>query len=180
MTLRRPALFICLALSAATAQADWRPDRVFVQAGIAQKGSAALGVGVTWESGWKRPWLGTELSGTLDLMAAGWRWDHTAGGDAHGALLALIPMARLRPDQGRSPWFFEAGIGLSVMDRHYRTPDKTFSTTFNFYDVVGLGRSFGAAREQELSLRLMHISNASIRKPNPGEEFLELRYSRRF
>lgn len=30
------------------------------------------------------------------------------------------------------------------------------------------------------ALRLQHFSNASIRHPNPGENFVQLRYARRF
>jgi lipid A 3-O-deacylase len=63
------------------------------------------------------------------------------------------------------------------MDRKFRTQDKEFSTAFNFVDVIGVGRSIGADRRQELSLRISHISNAGIKKPNPGEEFLQLRYA---
>ena len=86
-------------------------------------------------------------------------------------------MLRLRPAGGSSPWFIEAGIGITVMDRLYRSQTKKFSTTFNFVDVAGIGRSFGADRRQELSLRLVHISNADIKSPNPGENFVQLRYA---
>jgi len=47
-------------------------------------------------------------------------------------------------------------------------------------DVAGVGRSFGADRRRELSLRLSHSSNAGIKEPNPGETFLQLRYAVKF
>jgi lipid A 3-O-deacylase len=94
--------------------------------------------------------------------------------------VGVLPLLRYRFDQGRSPWFIEGGIGLSAMDRVYRTRSKEFSTTFNFVDVAGVGRSFGERRSQELSLRISHVSNAGIKHPNPGENLLQLRYARMF
>lgn len=92
-------------------------------------------------------------------------------------VLGLVPLLRYRFGQGRSGWFIEAGIGVSLMDPIYRTSEKQFSTRFNFVDVAGVGRSFGSRRERELSLRIAHVSNADIKKPNPGENFLQLRYA---
>jgi len=39
---------------------------------------------------------------------------------------------------------------------------------------------FGAQHEQELGLYVKHVSNAGLKKPNPGETFLELRYAHAF
>jgi Lipid A 3-O-deacylase (PagL) len=41
-------------------------------------------------------------------------------------------------------------------------------------------RGFGADGEHELALRLQHFSNGGIRRPNPGETFLQLRYAWRY
>ena len=62
----------------------------------------------------------------------------------------------------------------------YRTPEKRFSTAFNFHDMLGVGYSFGADRAEEVGVRFVHYSNAGIREPNPGINFLQLRYGRRF
>ena len=90
--------------------------------------------------------------------------------------LALVPTFRLRFDEGRSPWFAEGGIGISLMDARYITPTKEFSTRFNFADRIAIGRSFGLRGEHEVALQLQHVSNAGIKEPNPGENFLQLRY----
>jgi lipid A 3-O-deacylase len=42
---------------------------------------------------------------------------------------------------------------------------------------VGFGRSLDAQQHHELSLRLQHFSNADIKRPNPGENFVQLRYA---
>ena len=107
-----------------------------------------------------------------------WRLRSATPAGAHHSLtqLGLVPVLRLRLDEGRSPWFVEGGIGLSVTDTMYATPGKQFSTRFNFADHLGVGLSLGARRQHELALRLQHISNGDIKKPNPGEDFLQLRW----
>jgi lipid A 3-O-deacylase len=89
-------------------------------------------------------------------------------------------MLRYRFGDGGSPWFAEGGVGATLMDRIYRTPDRSFSTAFQFTEVLGIGRSFGEKGAHEVSLRVQHFSNAGIKKPNPGETFLRLRYAYRF
>jgi len=76
--------------------------------------------------------------------------------------------------------FFEGGVGVTFTTNVYETDRKRFSTSFNFGDHLALGRNFGARREHELSLRFEHYSNAGIKHPNPGENFVQLRYLRRF
>jgi Lipid A 3-O-deacylase (PagL) len=66
---------------------------------------------------------------------------------------------RYRPAGGASPWFFEAGVGLTLTTSLYETDRKRFSTTFNFGDHLAVGRNFGQHSEHELSLRLRHFSN---------------------
>jgi lipid A 3-O-deacylase len=90
---------------------------------------------------------------------------------------ACVP---LRPTGGTSPWFFEAGVGLTLMTSLYETDRKRFFTTFNFAVHLAVGRNFGSRNEHELSLRLQHFSNAGIKDPNPGEDFIQIRYSFRF
>jgi lipid A 3-O-deacylase len=95
--------------------------------------------------------------------------------------LGVLPVLRYRFGQGRSDWFTQAGVGISVLDVLYQTSEKEqFSTHFNFQSVAAVGCGFGPERRYELSLRLAHTSNADIKKPNPGENFLQLRYAALF
>lgn len=177
-----PSLAIAAALCASVfpAAADgWRPSGYVVQAGAADFGIWNASVGLTWPWAWKSSLLGTEVGGLTEASLA--HWDAPSKGGRRGfTQLALVPMFRFRFAQGLSPWFAEAGVGLSAMDQHFVTRDKQFTTSFNFVDVVGVGRSFGAARGQELGLRLQHVSNAGIRVPNPGQNFVQLRYAAAF
>lgn len=94
--------------------------------------------------------------------------------------LGVVANWRYRFEQGDSPWFVEAGFGGTLMNSIYRTPDREFSTTFQFTEQLGVGRSFGSQGEHELSVRLQHVSNAGLKEPNPGENFVRLRYLHRF
>lgn len=153
---------------------------VYVQGNWAEHGSDAATIGVTlpW-SQWRSEFWGSELRGHWDINLSRWSFDGVAGYNSIN-VLSVTPTLRLRPDQGRSAWFWEAGIGATLADDRYRTTNKEFSTTFNFASHLGLGVNFGAQRQHEVSVRVQHVSNASIKRPNPGENFVQLRYGFHF
>ena len=62
----------------------------------------------------------------------------------------------------------------------YRTSDKRFGTVFNFGNHIGVGYRLQGSTSPEWSLRLQHFSNAGIRNPNPGENFLQVRWTAPF
>jgi len=175
-TPRLPLLVCASALSLCAHAIDLRPGGVFVQGGVAEHASFSATVGVMWPWSWRSEMAGGEWTGISEAFASYWS-ARAAGGRESFTQLGLLPLLRYRFAKGSSGWFLEGGIGISAMDTMYRTTDKQFSTRFNFVDVVGVGRSFGAQRARELSLRLSHISNGGIKKPNPGENFLQLRYA---
>ena len=95
--------------------------------------------------------------------------------------LALPCQAALTlADQGRSAFFVEAGIGATLADKRYQTPEREFSTRFNFASHLGAGLRLGARRQHEVMLRVQHVSNAGIKHPNPGNNFVQLRYALHF
>ena len=112
-----------------------------------------------------------------DLFASAWRAPTVIDGRQDYRQIGIIATLRYRFGQGDSPWFADAGFGISTMDHHYQTPSHEFSTDFQFTEVLGLGHSFGEHQQYELSMRLQHVSNGGIRKPNPGENFVRLRGS---
>jgi lipid A 3-O-deacylase len=170
--------FTSLAASHAFAQ-SLRPSGYFAEAAVLGGRDWALGAGLVWNLPWHRQILGEEVTSLAEGSISHWQARGT--GHSHGFThVALVPLARVRFDGGRSPWFADAGIGVSLTDRLFVTQTKTFTTRFNFVDTLGIGRSFGADRRQDLSLRLQHVSNAGIRVPNPGQNFLQLRYAGAF
>lgn len=173
-------LLLPLALAGAPAQAfEDRDLGVYVEAGRAPHGDGdtdaiSAGVLVPWTP--RQSVRGGALSFYWDLFASQWR----APGGRQTSQLGVIATWRYRFAEGASPWFAEAGVGATVMDRLYHAASRDFSTTFQFTEVLGLGYSFGERGAHELSVRLQHFSNGGIKKPNPGEDFVRLRYAYRF
>jgi hypothetical protein len=165
----------------ASAQDSVAPSSLFVQAGSGTNSTREGAVGLTWD--WKRQWaVGRgRLGGYWEGSIA--QWSYPAMDERQAAWLSqvgLIPVFRFRSDDGASPWFAEAAVGLTLTTTLYETGQKRFSTCFNFGDHLALGRDFGPDGAHEVALRIEHFSNAGIKRPNPGENFLELRYAYRF
>jgi lipid A 3-O-deacylase len=175
------AALAVLSLSCAPAgAAGLKPEGAYVQLGVAEHATGSATLGLVWPWAWRRSLGGAEVSGLTELYASQWSAHAFGGGRQSYTQLGLLPVFRLRFDAGRSDWFVEGGIGVTWMDKVYCTPEKCFSTSGQFHDMLGVGKSFGADRSRELSLRLVHYSNAGIKHPNPGIEFLQLRYGWKF
>jgi hypothetical protein len=175
---------ICL-LPAAPARAQWTaPDTspaMYLQYGAAEHDadSWTLGATLPWRD-WRRGLWGGVLTGYWDLWAG--RWSAPLEGSRRGTwVIGVNPTLRWRGQGGQSRWFTEAGVGLSwALNRRYVTDEKEFPTRYNFATHIGMGYLFGSQGQHEIALRLEHHSNAGIKKPNPGENFLQLRYARHF
>jgi lipid A 3-O-deacylase len=154
---------------------------IYIQGSQARRDTDAITLGGTlpWKD-WQRPLWGGQLTGYWDIYASRWTFDGAQGGRSHTTVLGVTPTLRLRMDEGRSDWFWEGGIGLTVADKRYVTPERTFSTRANFASHLGLGVSLGEQRRHDIVLRVQHVSNAGLKKPNPGENFAQLRYGYHF
>lgn len=164
------------------APSDWWPDTVFVQAGASARDARVAGLGLRWA--WQPSALhaGGVLSGATEVSVG--RWSTAVGmppgvrGREHAVQWTVMPLARWRLQQGRSAWYLEAGLGLSLHDRTYRVERVHQGSRLNFQEVIALGRNLGDG--QAVSLRLSHMSNAGLRKPNPGETWWSLRWDFRW
>ena len=151
---------------------------MYLQAGAAEHSAYAGTVGVTipWQS-WSWNLGSGVVRGQWDGYVSNWS-SRTLEGDRRNILvLGVGPSLRWRGDGGRSPWFVEAGTGVSFSNRLFRSGETEFSTRYNFASHLGIGRNFGA---HEVSLRIQHSSNAGLKTPNPGENFVLLRYAHAF
>jgi hypothetical protein len=185
--LLRPSRLFHFGLACALGAIAWpaasqgaRPAAVFVQLGGGGQSVQAASIGLLWPWAWHSRSWGERLSAHTEVFVSHWRARDFDGGYQGFVQLGVVPYLRYRPGNGQSPWFFEGGIGVSALNKRYVTPDKTFSTRLNFSDNLAVGRSFGDRREHEVSLRLQHTSNAGIKRPNPGEDLLLVRYSTSF
>jgi len=91
-------------------------------------------------------------------------WDNRVESTAD---VGLTPVFRFV----RSSFYVEGAVGFHLVQSQI-SASRIFSTAFQFGDHVGAGLR---SRHWDWSLRLQHLSNASIRRPNPGINFLLLR-----
>lgn len=86
-----------------------------------------------------------------------------------------------RPPAGDGALFFvEGAIGARLLSHTRVSAERHLSTAFQFADMLGLGWQWGPGGRSTLGLRLEHLSNLDIKKPNPGIEFVQLYYRYRF
>jgi lipid A 3-O-deacylase len=170
------------AFAATDLVAALKPDRVFAQVGTGDDDTRMYIAGVTYDWSWRRPLWNGVVTGYWEGSFGRWTSDLPNGmrSSAWITQLGLTPVLRWSMSESPSTWFAEAGIGANVLLPVYRSSDKSFSTAFNFGDHLAVGRTFGEAGRHELALRVQHFSNAGIKHPNPGENFVQLRYSLRY
>ncbi|MFT7773587.1 acyloxyacyl hydrolase [Roseateles sp.] len=157
------------------------PDQYFFQAGAAQD-TTTLTTGLIWQGNVGRFLGDGYLSLYWEVSLGRWSVDQPDGSTASSWVtqLGVTPVLRWSFGSGGRPWFVEGGIGANFLLPIYRSADRQFSTTFNFGDHLGFGYRFGQNQDQELVLRVQHYSNGGIKRPNPGQDFLQLRYVVRF
>lgn len=182
-----------LALGLAAAQADVAQAQPTGQAEAPAAGvdwALAAGAGSRQQvnklgvvAGWTRPaplWQGDRwrlmLHHEVELAA----WHVPRARDL--VELGYSPVLRLeRPlDGGRSVLFFEGAIGARLLSHTTLAPEHRLSTAFQFSDMLGLGLRWGRDQRVTAGLRVQHLSNLGIKRPNPGIEFVQLYAAYRF
>lgn len=101
---------------------------------------------------------------------------HTNEGTVHSSIgeFGMTPVLRFIQNSGRIRPYVEAGVGVRLLT-HPRISDRfTVSSAFQFADMVGVGAQFGERQQYQAGFRFQHVSNASIKKPNPGINFTQL------
>lgn len=91
--------------------------------------------------------------------------------------LGYSPVLRLNRQLQKGVFFVEGSIGARLLSHTRIAPDKTLSTAFQFSDMLGAGWQWDRST---VGMRFQHISNAGIKKPNPGINFLQFYYRYRF
>jgi hypothetical protein len=153
-------------------------DGIAVEAG--QGDGADMGrLAVQWD--WKSRWLEGQswhVGGYWDLAVGYWRRDARPGRNEEIAEIGLTPVLRVQQNNLRGV-YFEAGIGWHLLSRT-SLGDKRFSTLFQFGDHLGAGYRFGDKGAFDLGYRYQHLSNASIKRPNNGINFHQIRLQYHF
>ena len=162
----------------------WQPsgfaaDRVFLEAGAGHEGDL-IRFGAQWE--FEKQWFvggKWNLGALLEVDVGFW---HPELGDDGLYEIGVTPVFRLvpnRPSSGRLMPFFEAAVGAHLLS-NVRFSDLNLSTSFQFGSHIGAGVFFGPDRRFSLVYRFQHLSNASVKQPNPGIEFHLLQLGYRF
>jgi lipid A 3-O-deacylase len=165
----------CLAPS--TARADLG---VWTGVGIAEHHTSTVDTALVWDphirfwnvGDWNMALLG-------ELHAA---WFHNSEGEDPRDLGAFgaTPVFRCGKTEGALRPYFEAGVGIRFLTGTELNDSYHISTSFQFADMVGAGVAFGEKGQYQVGYRFQHISNASIKRPNPGIDFHQIYFGYMF
>lgn len=172
---------------AQTATADpvsWTPGRFLVEYGHNDRATATnvgrLGVIWPFDVNWN-PWGKATVTAYGEATIGEFFTKRDEYRDSRSVTqVGLTPVLRLLPWGGFTGFFTEIGVGANLFFPKYKSDVHEFSSHYQFGDHLGIGWRFDSAARDELALRFEHFSNASIKEPNPGENFIQLRYSRAF
>ncbi|HEY9279893.1 MAG TPA: acyloxyacyl hydrolase [Eoetvoesiella sp.] len=130
-----------------------------------------------YELAWESPSVwnyqfsgGSRLDLVGELGAAYW----VASGSrspSNAGQFSAIPLLRWTVGER---YYIEAGVGPTVFTRTHFA-DETISTAFQFGNHIGVGAYL--SESSRVGLRFSHFSNASIKRPNPGLDVLQLTYT---
>lgn len=170
------------AVAAPDREDSWLPDMMFLQLGSAEEDTEAYTLGAVWNWDWSRRYGLGVLTGYTEGSVGRWHTDEAAwiGGSRSSTQFGVTGVLRLFPGHGGNRWFTELGIGANYITPVYYGEDRRFSTEFNFGDHIAVGRVLGSHRMASVALRYQHFSNGGIEAPNPGSNFLQLRYTYQF
>jgi lipid A 3-O-deacylase len=166
------AALLCLAPPAAAL------DGVALEYGQADSlGVELVRAALQWD--WKVQWLPNgnwHLGGYWDVSAGYWFNNQPVPTNSGLWDFGVTPIFRIEQTV-RSPVspYIEFGVGAHLLSSTSVSPDKRFSTAFQFGSLVGFGARFGPNHAYELGYRYQHLSNADIKAPNDGIEFHEIR-----
>ena len=172
------ALALALGAGAASGVAAQGVDWTLTGGAATERSVKKLGV----IAGWTRPeplWQGEQWRLRLRHEAELSAWDVPKAKNLIEA--GYSPVIRLEhPLAGGSIFFVEGSIGVRLLSHTRVAPDHRLSTAFQFSDQVGMGIQWGRDAQSTLGLRYQHLSNAGIKNPNPGMDFVRLYYTYRF
>lgn len=153
--------------------------------------SASIGVGtnpqqrmlrVAVQNDWERRWFarnGYHVSGYWETSLAVLRlraYENVPGRNKNITVAGFTPVFRYQSDS-KLGLYAEAGIGVNLFSDLYKNGDRELSTAFQFSDHLGVG--YTTAR-WDFGLRYQHYSNASIKSPNGGANWIVAKAAYRF
>ena len=173
---------ICVLIGAILLNGNvWAIDGVSAEIGSGDKTNMAR-IGAQWD--WQKKWFtdGNWLvTGYWEASAGRWNGQNSPGNNHNITDVGFTPVFRLQQKNlsGLAP-YLEAGIGVHLISDIHINADRRFSTAFQFGDHLGTGLRFGVRKQFDLGYRFQHLSNGSIKHPNPGINFSQIRLAYHF
>jgi lipid A 3-O-deacylase len=96
-------------------------------------------------------------------------------GASNIAAIGATPMLRIEWPRGDHLTFVDVGVGAHLLSHTSLQGGPNLGTAFQFGEWIGTGICFGPGKAYEVGLRLEHLSNADIKRPNDGITFASLR-----
>ena len=131
-------------------------------------------LGGVWDPQWSW-WAigGWHFTAVFEGHVAYW---HSSTADVHDNVFefGVTPVFRFIKSSGAIRPYVEAGVGVRLLSQPSISSHYTMSSAFQFADMVGVGASFGGRQQYQAGFRFQHLSNASIKEPNPGIDFEQL------
>jgi len=135
-------------------------------------------IGVAWN--WDKQWpVGDnwQIAGFWDATLGSWRGHSAKGNNQTITDIGITPVFRIQQKSmsGIAP-YAEAAIGFHLITPTFINADRKFGSSFEFGDHAGVGMRFGDHQRFDLGYRFQHLSNGSIKKPNQGINFNQVRF----
>ena len=169
-----------LMVSQAAMAQDKLIDSVSLDYGTASKTRMVrLSAAKDWDTKWFQS-NGTHLSGYWEASAGYWKekqHNNIPGQERNLWDIGFTPVFRFQNDNKKGI-YYEAGVGVHLLSELYNNDDNRLSTAFQFGDHIGVGYVF--QNNWEVALKLQHFSNGSIKKPNSGANFVEMKVAYHF
>jgi hypothetical protein len=133
-----------------------------------------IDLGGVWDPQWS--WwaiAGWHFTAVVEGHVAYW---HSSEADVHDNVyeFGVTPVFRFIKSTGFVRPYVEAGVGIRLLSHPSISSHYTMSSAFQFADMIGVGASFGSRQQYLAGFRFQHLSNASIKEPNPGIDFEQL------
>ncbi|TKC89593.1 acyloxyacyl hydrolase [Trinickia terrae] len=165
---------LLLALGGVGASASADQFGVQVGGGIADHDVKKADLGFVWDPNLTWWYIGGfHFTVVGEAHLAYW---HASNANIHSNIyeVGATPVFRFIKDSGAIRPFFEAGVGVRLLSHPTISSTYTLSTAFQFADMVGIGAQFGSRQQYVTGFRFQHLSNADIKRPNPGINFSQL------
>lgn len=143
--------------------------------GVADHGVKKTDLGIVWDPG--LTWWhigGYQFTLVGEAHVAYWDIRESHATHPHIWEFGFTPVLRFEKGSGWFRPYLEAGAGVRMLSHVRETDDRTFSSSFQFADMVGIGAQFGEHQNYQAGFRFQHLSNAGIKKPNPGINFSQV------